>query len=56
MIIDLSRPADYQTILSWLTETGVETLNIAGPRESSQPGIYLKTMDFLSNVFNFALQ
>lgn len=31
----------------WLHEHRVRTLNIAGPRESQQPGIYSRTQEFL---------
>ena len=33
---------------SWLASNKIETLNIAGPRESSNPGIYVEALRFLS--------
>ena len=41
---------------SWLTSNKVETLNIAGPRESSNPGIYSATLRFLEMSKPFRLK
>ena len=35
----------------WLDQTRPETLNIAGPRESSAPGIEQRALEFLLQVF-----
>ena len=37
---------------SWLASNKIEVLNIAGPRESSNPGIYAKALKFLKKVFD----
>lgn len=37
--------------LSWLNDHIILILNIAGPRESSEPGIYSETKKFLKNLF-----
>ena len=39
LLVDLCEDVDPDVILQWLAEEGVETLNVAGPRESSCPGI-----------------
>ncbi len=39
------------SISQWLAKHNVRVLNIAGPRESSNPGIHQQTMDFLRAVF-----
>ena len=36
---------------AWLEVNKIETLNVAGPRESSNPGIYTKTLRFFEMVF-----
>lgn len=36
---------------AWLEANKIETLNVAGPRESSQSGIYTKTLKFFKMVF-----
>lgn len=38
--------------LEWLKENEIRTLNIAGPRESTCPGIYEACSSFLENFFN----
>ena len=38
--VDLRSPAPLPAIHAWLTTHGIRTLNVAGPRESAQPGIY----------------
>ncbi len=35
----------------WLARKGVETLNVAGPRESTEPGIYERAYRLLREVF-----
>lgn len=49
MIIDLEDNNVFveEDFNHWLAEYNVETLNIAGPRESSNPGIYEKTFQLL---------
>ncbi|CAB9525397.1 expressed unknown protein [Seminavis robusta] len=36
-----------QSVHNWLSSYNVETLNIAGPSESTQPGVYDATYNFL---------
>ncbi|MCB0805096.1 MAG: putative molybdenum carrier protein [Bacteroidales bacterium] len=49
LVIKLADPADsYQLKLSkWLTDSAIFVLNVAGPRESSEPGIYDEALAFL---------
>ena len=37
-------------VLAWLRHHEIETLNVAGPRESKRPGIYRLTGEFLQAV------
>jgi hypothetical protein len=39
-----------KSISAWLTQHGIQVLNIAGPRESSSPGIHQQTVEFLTTV------
>jgi len=34
----------------WLRSNEIDVLNIAGPRESTSPGIYQLSLDFLEKV------
>ena len=47
LLVDLSTPADYDPVRSWIQSQGVATLNVAGPRESTCPGIHAKAVEFL---------
>lgn len=37
-------------LIKWLNNNNIRTLNIAGPRESSSPGIYKSTLHFLEQL------
>jgi len=45
--VDLTGEPEIDAIRAWLTEQGIEVLNVAGPRESSAPGIEQQAFDFL---------
>ena len=47
--IDQDDPADVRR---WLAEHQPETLNVAGPRESTYPGIFHRSMEFLLRVLD----
>ncbi len=52
LVINLVQPPDNREILEWINENNINTLNIAGPRESKQPGIYQQAYDFLLTLLN----
>jgi hypothetical protein len=49
LIVDLSKSTftNSELITTWVKEHAVNTLNIAGPRESTCPGIYQATLGLL---------
>jgi hypothetical protein len=47
LVLDLSQGPSPETVHVWLEDHGIATLNVAGPRESSVPGIYGQARDFL---------
>jgi hypothetical protein len=52
--IDLNDVAEFEAaveIMNWITQHGVETLNVAGSRASKDPGIYNTTLNILETVF-----
>jgi hypothetical protein len=51
LIVDLQDTPDVGTIVTWLQHQQIETLNIAGPRESKHPGIYEEARQFLRKLF-----
>ena len=50
LVIQLDTGLTAETVaqtLSWLKQYGIETLNVAGPRESKRPGVYALAVNFL---------
>jgi hypothetical protein len=41
---------NYYQFRNWLNKNGITTLNIAGPRESNQPGIYSESLNTLDEL------
>ena len=50
LVVDL-RHAIKQQVHDWMTAHSIRVLNVAGPRESSQPGIRHSAVVFLRGVF-----
>lgn len=42
--------AAVESVLTWLRENAIATLNVAGPRESKRPGIHRATLELLNAV------
>lgn len=40
-------------VLQWMTTHAIRRLNVAGPRESKQPGIYRETLKYLDSIREF---
>jgi hypothetical protein len=51
-IANLKEPSHMQEVIGWLQEHGIQVLNVAGPRESEQPGIYRAARRFLTELFS----
>lgn len=47
-VVDLRDNPAPDVTDEWLVANSIQTLNVAGPRESQQPGIYEKVTDFLA--------
>jgi hypothetical protein len=48
--VDLSQRPDPDLVRRWICGKQLRVLNVAGPRESSSPGIALRTQRFLMRV------
>jgi hypothetical protein len=50
--IDLSGGNDrnLQKVSNWINSNYLEIINMAGPRESNSPGIYVETLNFLEEL------
>jgi hypothetical protein len=52
LIIRLDNKEDAgQRLREWVDENNIKVLNIAGPRESNQPGIYKESCAFFQGLF-----
>jgi len=51
LLIDLDQNMDHAAVRAWIETNKIATLNIAGPRESTCPGVYKRAMSFLREVF-----
>lgn len=51
LLIALNEGGEPRRVGEWLRNSGVQTLNVAGPRETEAPGIYARALDFLLAIF-----
>ncbi len=54
MVVDVSQQVDLELIRQWLSQQQVRILNVAGPRESTAPGIAAETFDLLVRLLSRA--
>lgn len=57
LVVDRSAPTPEDAarrILDWLEQHGIQVLNVAGPRESTRPGIYQWARDVLEAAWKAA--
>lgn len=50
LVVDLDDPAPPEDVLAWVAEQRIDRLNVAGPRESQNPGIADEVRWYLSRV------
>jgi Circularly permutated YpsA SLOG family len=51
LVVNLNEEPDAGIVLAWARLHGVRVLNVAGPRESENPGIYQRASQFLRALF-----
>jgi len=51
-LVDLARTTDVRPVRQWLAAHEIAVLNVAGPRESSSPGIGQAALEFLRALFS----
>ena len=52
LVIDLTKPADPATVHQWASQHCIKVLNVAGPRETTCPGIYTEARAFLQTLLS----
>lgn len=50
--LDLEEPHMTIQVRDWIKRHGIRVLNVAGPRESKQPGVYRRAFDLLRSVLS----
>lgn len=48
LVVDMEKEPPAETVISWLQASGIQKLNVAGPRESTSPGIGELAQRFLT--------
>jgi hypothetical protein len=51
LVLDLDEAPEPAEVRQWIEVQQIRVLNVAGPRESSSPGIHEKAFGFLYSVF-----
>lgn len=51
LVVDLADDGNVEGVRAWIEGHGLETVNVAGPRESERPSIYAQACAFLSRLF-----
>ncbi len=51
LVVDLADPPPPAEVRAWLAASAAATLNVAGPRESTAPGIHMRALAYLRTVF-----
>lgn len=54
LLVDLAQEANVVLVREWLKQYKIQVLNVAGPRESEVPGIYIRAALFLRNLLTAA--
>ncbi|MGH8503476.1 MAG: putative molybdenum carrier protein [Gammaproteobacteria bacterium] len=55
LLVNLLEPLGVREAAKWVADNDIQTLNVAGPRESSRRGIYRMAYDYLETLFREAL-
>ena len=50
LVVDLEATPSPATVAGWIAAHAIDVLNVAGPRESTQPGVGGKAMAYLERV------
>ncbi len=51
LAVNLENMPAIKTVTDWVQKNNIQILNIAGPRESSSPGIYISALNYLHGLF-----
>lgn len=49
--VDLNNPCEKEDVVDWIIKNNIEVLNVAGNSEKTSPGIGIKVLYYLNDVF-----
>ncbi len=52
LVVDPTAPASLDSVVAWLDSGRIKTLNLAGPRESGEPGIEALALAFVAALLD----
>lgn len=52
LVVDLRLLPDFEQVEQWIADNRIRVLNVAGPRESSQPGIHGRATAYLQSLLS----
>lgn len=50
LVVQLDQHPNFAETSAWVADNGIRTLNVAGPRESKHPGVYMAALSFLRQL------
>jgi hypothetical protein len=50
IVVDLDDPLAFDQAIAWIVSNSFRTLNVAGPCESTRPGIYKEAQRYLEQL------
>jgi hypothetical protein len=50
LCVNLIEPPPVEAVIGWIIDNDIKILNVAGPRESTRPGIYKDALRYLEQV------
>lgn len=52
LVVDMNKKSCEEPVVAWLTEHDIRVLNVAGPREEKNPGIYKEASQVLRRTLS----
>jgi Circularly permutated YpsA SLOG family len=50
LCVDLTQPIAVGRVIDWINDNDIKILNVAGPRQSTRPGIYKDALRYLEQL------
>ena len=50
LVVNLKQEPQLQSVIDWIADNQIKCVNVAGPRESQQPGIHSQALNYLQEL------